>query len=106
MIIKGDISATSMLETQSDYSRIASGAMSFTSDKNAGNFINGPLSITTSISGIRIGGVFKFNPLTMTCIPSTIVTPISTFTIDVPMQHAAGLAKCAAIVMSAVGALR
>ncbi len=106
MIIKSDISATSMLDVSPEYARIASGAMSFTSDKNAGNFINGPLSITAPLSGIRIGGVFKFNPLTMTCIPSTMVTPISTFTIDVPMAHTAGLIKCAALVMSVAGALR
>ena len=102
MIIKNSIESTSMVDLSDDYSRIAAGSSSITCDKDSGNFINGPLSITTSIASIRIGGVFKFNPLTITCIPSTIVTPISTFSIDVPVKHAAVLAKCAAIVASTV----
>jgi hypothetical protein len=106
MILKNSIEATSMMDIGNSHARIAAGAMSFTSDKDAGNFVNGPLSITANLGNIRIGGVFKFNPLTMTGIPSTLVTPIPTFTIDVPAKHVGVLLKCAGVVMSAVRAIR
>ncbi len=103
MIIRNSIASPAFIGVDDESVNMSSGAMSISCDKTSGNFINGPVSLTTGLSNIRFGGVFKFNPLAASCVPSTIVTPISTFIIDVPAKNIAGLAKCAAIVMSTIG---
>lgn len=103
MIIRNSITSSAFIGVDDESINMSSGAMSISCDKTSGNFINGPVSLTTGLSNIRFGGVFKFNPLAASCVPSTIVTPISTFIIDVPQKSVAGLAKCAAIVISTMG---
>lgn len=103
MIIRNSIASEAFIGVEDDSIGMSSGAMSISTDKTGGNFINGPVSLTTGISNIRFGGVFKFNPLAASCVPSTIVTPISTFIIDIPAKNIAGLSKCAAMVISTLG---
>jgi len=38
--------------------------------------IQGPLSIQSSPEEVRFAGLWKINPLVLTCIPSTVYTPI------------------------------
>ena len=52
------------------------------SDK--GNAINGKLSVMAFPSDIRIGGMWKLNPLLLSTVPSTIVTPVPVLVFDVP----------------------
>lgn len=105
MIVRNSIDSSAVLDLHNDSAGLVAGAMSVTCDSSAGTFINGPVSFGSGIGTMRFGGVFKFNPLAASCIPSTLVTPISTFVIDVPYKQVAGFAKCAALVLSTLGKL-
>lgn len=85
MQIKKEINSSSMLEYTDNRVTIASGRNSVSTTNDNGNFINGPLSISSNPLKIRIGGIYKFHPLTLTGIPSTSVTPIPTFLISSPI---------------------
>lgn len=100
MKIKNSIDSSTFLEADVSAARIASGAVSITADKEGGAFVNGALSITSGIPNIRIGPIHKFNPLAIACIPSTLVTPISTFIFDIPIKHAIITAALGALVIS------
>lgn len=100
MLLKNKNEDSSFLQILEESSQIASGPNSITTTRDGGNFINGPLSISSPHTSIRFGGVFKFNPLTATCIPSTIATPIPTFTLDIPVQGIGSLSLIAGILAS------
>lgn len=63
------------------------------SSSEFGNIITGPLSISTSFSKIRVGGLWQLNPLLQSTIPSTIVTPIPVFIFSPPASGLKGIAK-------------
>lgn len=105
MIVRNSIDSNAVLDLHDNSSALVAGAMSITCDTAGGTFVNGPISFGSGIGAMRFGGVFKFNPLAASCIPSTLVTPISTFVIDVPYKQVAGLAKCAGLVLSTLGKL-
>jgi hypothetical protein len=42
-----------------------------------------------------MGGIYKFNPLAMTGIPSTMITPIPVFKFDLPVKNIATITKIA-----------
>lgn len=98
--IKNQLDSSVFIEADTSASRIAAGAVSVTVDKEAGAFINGALSISSGIPNIRIGPIHKFNPLTVSCIPSTLVTPIPTFIFDIPAKHAIATAALGALLRS------
>ncbi len=100
MKIKNKIDSSVFIEADSDAARIAAGAVSVTVDREAGAFINGALSISSGVPNIRIGPIHKFNPLTISCVPSTLVTPISTFIFDIPAKHAIATAALGALLRS------
>lgn len=54
------------------------------SSEKYGNVISGPVSFTSHIEAIRLGSLFRINGLNTSTMPSTIVTPVSMLTIDVP----------------------
>jgi len=56
------------------------------STKN-GNVINGKLSIMAAPNDIRIGGLWTLNPLLVSTVPSTIVTPMPVFVFNIPGQN-------------------
>lgn len=103
MIIKNNIGSSSFIDVGETHLIMASGPMSISSDRKGGNFINGPLSISSPPTSVRIGGVYKFNPMTMLGLPSTLVTPIPTFSIEPPVKEIAGLASLTSMVLSTVG---
>ena len=74
------------------YTQITAGANSVTTTRENGNFINGPLSISSNIDNIRVGGIWKFNPQLSTGLPSTIITPIPTLVFDIPVKNLASSA--------------
>ena len=85
MQIKKNINSVSFIEYTDNRTTIASGKNSISTTVDDGNFINGPLSISSNPLKIRIGGIYKFHPLTLTGIPSTSITPIPTFIISSPV---------------------
>jgi hypothetical protein len=72
----------------------------FFSDAKLGNFVKGPLSITGGPENIRINGFWTLNPQLLSCIPSTIVTPVSVLNFDMPLSGALELMKEATAMMA------
>lgn len=97
MIIKNKPDSESFLQTQEDFTQIVAGANSITTTKDGGNFVQGPLSISSSISNIKVGGIFRFNTMLSTGIPSTMITPIPVLKLDIPVGNLSSMAKVAAI---------
>lgn len=103
MLVKDSPDSSSFLQTGEGFSQIASGPNSVTSTREDGNFINGPLSISSPIDSIKVGGIFRFNPMLSSCIPSTIVTPMPTLVIDLPIKNIASMIKVAALAKTLMG---
>lgn len=76
----------------------------FFSDEALGNFIKGPISITTKPENIRINGFWTLNPQLLSCIPSTIVTPVSTLNFNLPVSSSLELMKEAVSIMATMTA--
>jgi len=100
MIIKDKINSDSVLNLTPNNAIIASGPYSMSSTKDAGNFINGPLSLSSPFTKIRFGGVYKFNSLLANTMPSNVITPISTMEVDLRVPEAAGLLAITTMVLS------
>ena len=100
MILKNSISGKSSLILSADNAIISAGPNSFSSTTQSGNFINGPVSISSPFTKIRMGGIYKFNSLLANTIPSTVITPIPTLEIDLPAPEAAGLIAITSMVLS------
>ena len=84
---KSSPDAISGLRLLDKASILAGGAFNrFVSTEQYGNFIVGPTAFTAHPESIRIGGVFRFNGLLTSTVPSTIVTPVSTLKLDLPGQ--------------------
>jgi hypothetical protein len=100
MLIKNKNDSSSFLQVLDETSMIASGPNSIATTRDAGNFINGPVSFSSPPTSYRFGGVFKFNPLITTCVPSTLATPISTLTLDLPIKNISTLTAITGIIAS------
>lgn len=100
MLLKNDNASSSFLNIEEGSSQIASGPNSITTTRDAGNFINGPISFTAPHTSMRFGTVFKLNPLLATCVPSTLATPISTFILDIPIKNVTTLSLITGIIAS------
>ena len=100
MIIKDTPDSSSFLNVGEGFSQIASGPNSITTTNDAGNFIQGPVSFSSSIENIKVAGIFRFNPMLSTGIPSTAVTPMPVLKIDLPIKNVATISKIAAISLS------
>lgn len=99
-IVKEKAADSNFLLLHEGQAMIAAGPNSISTTREDGNFINGPLSISSTIDSIRVGGMFKFNPALMTGIPSTIITPIPVLTLDMPVKNVGVFGSIAAIAAS------
>lgn len=99
MIIRNSIGSTAFLDYGDELITMASGAMSVSTKTKVGTFINGPLSVSASPTLVRFGGIYKFNPMTLTALPSTIISPISTFIVDVPVKNAMHMTAISSMVI-------
>lgn len=100
-IIKEKIDSNSFVEYIDGRSSIVSGGNSVSATEVDGVFINGPLSISSKPTNIRMGAMYTFHPLTLMGIPSTTITPIPTFKLNIPIK---GLSTATSIVRG-IGAL-
>jgi hypothetical protein len=55
----------------------SSGKSGIVISKDFGVGIQGPLSIITQPESIRVAGLWTVNPLVLTALPSTLLTPVS-----------------------------
>lgn len=102
MIIKDSPSSSSFLQVGEGFAQIASGPNSITSTNDTGNYILGPTSFSSSIENIKVGGIFRFNSMLSTGIPSTMVTPMPVLKLDIPYANMGMLAKISQIALSVV----
>ena len=99
-VLKASAASSSMVIAGESYSQITSGPVSVTASGEGGVYINGALSITSQVDNIKIGGIFKLNPLLSTCLPSTMITPIPTLVMDMPIKNLASVAGITSILQS------
>lgn len=86
-VLKISPESSSMVIAGEGYSQITAGPNSVTAHRESGVFINGALSLTGQVNDIKIGGIFRLNPLLSTCMPSTMITPIPTLIMDLPVSN-------------------
>lgn len=101
-VIKPSPDSSNFLVLEGGNSILASGPNAVGVTKNHGVFINGPTSFSSSMDNIKFGGMFRFNPLAASGLPSTMVTPIPTFIIDPPVKGVSTMAAVAGIFASLV----
>ena len=86
-VMKTTADSSSMVIAAAGYSQITAGPNSVSTVKDSGVFINGALSITSQVDNIKIGGIYKLNPILSSCIPSTMITPVPTLVLDLPVKN-------------------
>lgn len=102
MIIKNTIASDTFIDVSTGANSIVSGPNAISVSRDGGNFIMGPLSISSSFTKIRMGGIYKFNSLMAATMPSTIVSPVPTLEIDLPVKQTAALVGITKMIMSTV----
>lgn len=102
MIIKDTPGSSSFVRVVEGSSQIAAGPNAVTATNDAGVFINGPVSISSSVSNIKVGGIFRFNAMLSTGIASSLATPVPVLKLDLPLGNAAIMTKVA-MTMSSIG---
>lgn len=96
-VLKDSAASSAMVIAGTDYTQLTAGPNSVTSTRDSGNYINGPLSISSPIENIRVGGIYKFNPQLATGLASTLITPIPTLVFDIPIKNLASQAAIASV---------
>lgn len=99
-IIKDTIGSPTFLYVNGPDAMLASGPNSVTANKDNGIFINGAVSFTSNIENIKFGGMFRFNPVAASGVPSTGITPIPTFTIEAPIAGIRNMSSVATMLSS------
>jgi len=82
-IIKSSGNTSASIKAAPSYAALIGDHLSriITTEKH-GNFIVGPTTFTAHPSMIRINGIYKFNGLITSTMPSTIVTPVPVLEFD------------------------
>lgn len=101
-ILKETANSSSFVMVEADNSIIASGPHSVATNRDGGVFINGPLSISSSVDNVKFAGMFRINPLTASGLPSTMMTPIPTFVIEPPIKGITSMTAVASLFASLV----
>lgn len=101
MILRDTINSDTLLDLSPETGVLAAGEMSIAVNKSAGSFIVGPVSITSPFTNIRFSsGTMKLNTLLLSCMPSTIITPIPVFELDMPAKAISGWRSVLSLVLS------
>lgn len=99
-VIKTGTDSAAAVIAAENYSQIIAGSNSIGTDTEGGNFILGPVSFSSQIDSIKVGGIFRFNPILASGLPSTMITPISTLTMDPPIKNLGSMSAIAAMISS------
>ena len=102
MILKDRPESSSFVNIEEGLTQIASGPNSISTTRDGGNYIGGPLSLSSPIENIKVAGIFRFNPMLSTGIASTMITPVPVLTIDLPLSNIASMGKIASIAASLI----
>ncbi len=77
----------------------------FHSDAKLGNFVKGPVSFTAYPDQMRFAALWTLNPQLLSCIPSTITTPVSVLNFNLPLSGAEELIAEAVAMMTTLVAV-
>jgi hypothetical protein len=86
-VLKTTPNSSDMVIAGTGYSQITSGPVSVTASSDSGIYLNGAVSFTAAPDNIKLSGIFKFNPILASCLPSTMITPIPTLVMDMPIKN-------------------
>ena len=67
---------------------------------STGTVIRGPLGLSGTPGDVRVAGLWKFNDLLLSGMPSTMMSPIPVMVFSPPLESAARFAKSAAVLVS------
>ena len=101
-IIKDKIDSPTFLYIEGPNAMLASGPNSITTNKDNGLFLNGAVSFTSNVDNLKFAGMFRFNPVAVSGLPSTIMTPIPTFTIETPISGIRNMSAVASMLSSLI----
>ena len=102
MLIKQAIDSTSLIDLGEDIAVLSSGPTSVSAHKKYGVFVNGALSVSANPTNVVFGGFYKFNPVAVSGMPSTMITPVPTFEVAVPVKNAGIQASINTAVLSSM----
>lgn len=101
-VIKERVDSSNFLMLEGTNTVIAAGPNAVGINKDAGVFINGPVSFSSPVDNIKFSGLFKFNPIATSGLPSTLITPIPTFKMEVPIKGIAQMGSIASLLSSLI----
>ena len=87
MIIRPSPTSTTLVDMTEDVTSVSAGSMAVSVHKDYGTFINGPLSVSSPPTSITLGGFYTFTPTALSGMPSTLITPVPTFEVTVPVKN-------------------
>lgn len=99
-VIKERVDSSNFLMLEGSNSVLAAGPNAVGVNKDAGIFINGPVSFSSPVDNVKFSGMFRFNPITVSGLPSTIVTPIPTFKMEAPIKGISQMSAVASLLSS------
>lgn len=105
MLIRPSPDSTTLIDIREDVTSMSSGSMSISTHKDYGVFVNGPMSVSSPPTSVVFGGFYKFNPVAVSGIPSTMITPVPTFEITVPTKNVGIQSAINGVVLSTVTGL-
>lgn len=105
MIIKNKIDGNSVIDLSEDIAVLSSGPVSVSAHNKYGVFVNGPLSVSAPPTSVTFGGFYKFNPVAASGMPSTMITPVPTFEVTVPVKNIGIQTAINNLVLSAVAGI-
>lgn len=101
-VLKSSHNSDTMVHVVDGVITIQSGAQAIQLHQDDGILISGPLGITSAFDRIKFSGMFRFNSLIASTMPSTMISPIPTLEHDLPIKEAASLASIASILLGAI----
>ena len=102
LLLRPSPTSSALIDEREDVSAVTAGSMSVSVHKDYGTFVNGPLSVSASPTSITFGGFYKFNPVALSGMPSTLITPVPTFEVTVPTKNIATQQILNSIVVSTI----
>lgn len=105
MLIRTSPTSTALIDMGEEVASVSSGSMSLSVHNKYGAFINGPLSVSSPPTSITLGGFYKFNPVALSGMPSTLITPVPTFEVTVPTKNIAIQNSINSVVVSSITGL-
>lgn len=94
-VLKPLVNSETSISVSNDTAVIQSGVQSLSLNKQDGMLVSGPIGFTSAFNRIKWSGMFRFNTLLASTMPSTMISPVPTFELDIPFKEAAMMSRIA-----------